>query len=113
MKRAINVHRADFIAIAALIVLAIVVIGYILEHQPAFTFGQSYYSVRAEFATSAAVTPGQGQAVTIAGVQVGQVGGVELQNGRAVVTTCSGSQGCDGTTGKCADACTAARPSHA
>ena len=36
--------------------------------------------------TSAAVTPGQGQAVTIAGVQVGQVGGVELQNGRAVVT---------------------------
>ena len=34
----------------------------------------------------AAVTPGQGQAVTIAGVQVGQVGGVSLDNGRAVVT---------------------------
>ncbi len=25
-----------------------------------------------------------------------------------VITTCSGNQGCDGTTGKCADACTAA-----
>ena len=32
------------------------------------------------------MTPGQGQAVTIAGVQVGQVGGVRLENGRAVVT---------------------------
>ena len=35
---------------------------------------------------AAAVTPGQGQAVTIAGVQVGLVGGVQLENGRAVVT---------------------------
>jgi phospholipid/cholesterol/gamma-HCH transport system substrate-binding protein len=49
-------------------------------------FGQSYYTVKAPFATAAAVTAGQGQAVTIAGVQVGQVGGVSLQDGRAVVT---------------------------
>jgi hypothetical protein len=42
--------------------------------------------VQAPFANSAAVTPGQGQAVTIAGVQVGQVGGVRLENGRAMVT---------------------------
>src|SRR6201999_284891 len=48
--------------------------------------GQSYYTVRAPFATAAAVTSGQGQAVTIAGVQVGQVGGVSLQNGQAIVT---------------------------
>ncbi len=86
MKRAIRIHRVDFLAIVALIALAILVVGYILEHQPSFTFGQSYYTVRAQFQDAAAVTAGQGQAVTIAGVEVGLVGGVELQHGRAVVT---------------------------
>lgn len=86
MKRAIRTHRFDFAAIAALIVAAFAVTVYILEHQPSFVLGQSYYTVRAPFATAAAVTPGQGQAVTIAGVQVGQIGGVSLQDGRAVVT---------------------------
>ena len=86
MRRAIAKHRTDFAAIAALIVAAFGVTLYILEHQPSFTFGQSYYTVRAQFATAAAVTSGQGQAVTIAGVQVGLVGGVTLQDGRAVVT---------------------------
>ncbi len=86
MKRAILTHRIDFAAIAILIIGAIVVSGYILEHQPSFVFGQSYYTVKAPFATGAAVTAGQGQAVTIAGVQVGQVGGVSLQDGQAVVT---------------------------
>jgi phospholipid/cholesterol/gamma-HCH transport system substrate-binding protein len=86
VRRAIRTHRFDFAAIFALIVAAVAVTLYILEHQPSFVFGQSYYTVRAPFATAAAVTPGQGQAVTIAGVQVGQIGGVTLQDGRAVVT---------------------------
>ncbi len=66
--------------------LAIVVVGYILEHQPSFTFLKSYYTVKADFASGAAITSGQGQTVDIAGVEVGQVGGVTLQDGRAVVT---------------------------
>jgi phospholipid/cholesterol/gamma-HCH transport system substrate-binding protein len=86
VKRAIAAHRVDFAAIAVLVVAAIAVSAYILEHQPSFVFGQSYYTVRAPFATAAAVTAGQGQAVTIAGVQVGQVGGVSLHNGQAIVT---------------------------
>jgi phospholipid/cholesterol/gamma-HCH transport system substrate-binding protein len=86
VRRAISIHRRDFAAIAALVVIAFAVAAYILRHQPAFTFGQSYYTVHAEFATGAAVEAGQGQAVTIAGVQVGQVGGVQLEGGRAVVT---------------------------
>jgi phospholipid/cholesterol/gamma-HCH transport system substrate-binding protein len=86
MKRAIVTHRVDFGAIVTLFAIAVVVSIYILEHQPAFQFGQSYYTVKAQFSTAAAVTGGQGQAVTIAGVQVGQVGGVSLQDGRAVVT---------------------------
>ena len=86
MRRALKAHRKDFIAIVALVAGALAVAAYVLYHQPLFMFGQSYYTVRAEFATSAAVTPGQGQAITIAGVQVGLVGGVQLEDGRAVVT---------------------------
>ncbi len=85
MKRAIRVHQRDFVAILALVVLAVAVVGYILAHQPAFTFGKSYYTVNAAFQTGAAVTAGQGQSIDIAGVEVGQVGGVKLQDGHAVV----------------------------
>jgi phospholipid/cholesterol/gamma-HCH transport system substrate-binding protein len=86
VRRAIAIHRRDFAAILALVVAALGVVTYILRHQPAFHFGQSYYSIKAEFATGAAVSAGQGQSVTIAGVQVGQVGGIQLEQGRAVVT---------------------------
>jgi phospholipid/cholesterol/gamma-HCH transport system substrate-binding protein len=86
VKRAILVHRRDFIAILALVVAAIAVALYILLHQPAFGLGKSYYVVKAQFSTGAAVTAGQGQSVDVGGVQVGLVGGVKLQNGRAVVT---------------------------
>jgi phospholipid/cholesterol/gamma-HCH transport system substrate-binding protein len=86
VKRAIVVHRGDFIAVVALVVAALAVVIYVLTHQPAFTFAKSYYTVNAPFATGAAVTAGQGQEVTIAGVQVGQVGSVKLQNGQAVVS---------------------------
>ncbi len=85
MKRAISVHRQDFAAILVLLLAAAAVVIYILGHQPAFTFGQSYYRVNAEFSTAAAVTAGQGQSVDIAGVQVGEVGGVNLVDGHAVV----------------------------
>jgi len=86
MRRALGAHRRDFVAVVGLVVLAGAIAAYILAHQPAFSFNQSYYTVRAPFSNASAVTPGQGQAVTIAGVQVGQVGGVKLVNGQAVVT---------------------------
>ena len=86
MKRAIMVHRQDFLAIIGLVVAAVAVAGYILLHQPSFGLGKSYYTVTAQFSTGAAVTAGQGQSVDVAGVQVGQVGGVQLKNGRAIVT---------------------------
>jgi phospholipid/cholesterol/gamma-HCH transport system substrate-binding protein len=86
VKRAILTHRRDFIAVTALLIGAIAVVVYVLGHQPAFTFGKSYYTVQAQFSTGAAVTAGQGQTVDIAGVEVGQVGGVQLHDGRAVVT---------------------------
>jgi phospholipid/cholesterol/gamma-HCH transport system substrate-binding protein len=86
MRRAIKVHRQDFLAVAALLVAALAVVAYVLRHQPSFTFGKSYYTVHARFSTGAAITSGQGQAVTIAGVQVGQIGGISLKDGQADVT---------------------------
>jgi phospholipid/cholesterol/gamma-HCH transport system substrate-binding protein len=86
VRRAIRTHRRDFVAIGVLVLLALATVAYILEHQPAFMFGRSYYQVNAAFATASAVTPGQGQSVTIAGVEVGLVGGFRLEQGRAVVT---------------------------
>jgi phospholipid/cholesterol/gamma-HCH transport system substrate-binding protein len=86
VRRAIRIHRVDFIAILALVACAVVVSGYIFLHQPSFTFGRSYYTVKADFSSASAVTSGQGQTVDIAGVEVGQVGGVTVANGHAVVT---------------------------
>jgi phospholipid/cholesterol/gamma-HCH transport system substrate-binding protein len=85
VKRAIRVHRGDFIAIVVLFLLAIGVSGYIFLHQPAFTVFKNYYTVYAQFDQASAVTAGQGQTVDIAGVTVGQIGGVNVQNGRAIV----------------------------
>jgi phospholipid/cholesterol/gamma-HCH transport system substrate-binding protein len=86
VRRAIRVHRGNFAAIVALVIGSIVVSGYILLHQPAFTLLKDYYVVKVPFSTAAAVKAGQGQTVNIAGVPVGQVGGTSLDNGTAIVT---------------------------
>ena len=88
MKRAIKNHLRDFVAIIVLLVLSLGVAGYILNHQRLrFPFIQSApYTLRADFSTGQALTPGQGQQVTISGVKVGLVGNVALKNGRAIVT---------------------------
>jgi phospholipid/cholesterol/gamma-HCH transport system substrate-binding protein len=85
-------YRTAFIAVIVMVVIAAVVGGYILAHEnlklPGWVpvFGRSYYTLKAEIQTAQAVTPGQGQAVTIAGAKIGEVGSVELHNGVALVT---------------------------
>ncbi len=85
-------YRTAFIAVVSMVVLAAAVGGYILAHEnltlPGWVpvLGRSYYSLKAEFQTAQAVTPGQGQAVTIAGAKVGEVESVDLRNGVALVT---------------------------
>jgi phospholipid/cholesterol/gamma-HCH transport system substrate-binding protein len=88
VKTAIRKHLGDFLAICALCVIAIGVAGYILSHERLrFPFIQSApFPVKAEFSTAQAVTPGQGQTVRVAGVRVGDIGSVHLENGHAVVT---------------------------
>jgi phospholipid/cholesterol/gamma-HCH transport system substrate-binding protein len=91
VKRAIKAHLRDFVALTVLFLIGLGVSAYILGHQrlylPAWVpgIGTDFYKVKAEFSTAQAVVPGQGQTVDIAGVQVGDIGGVELKNGVAVV----------------------------
>jgi len=92
MRRAIREHLRDFVAIGVLVVLAIVTTGVILSRQQANfpswlpILGQEHFELKGEFGSAQAITPGQGQTVNIAGIKVGSVEGVNLENGAAVVT---------------------------
>jgi phospholipid/cholesterol/gamma-HCH transport system substrate-binding protein len=85
-------YRASFIAVLTMVALAAVVGGYILAHEnlklPGWVpvLGHNYFTLEGEFQTAQAVTPGQGQAVTIAGAKIGEIASVELHNGAALVT---------------------------
>jgi phospholipid/cholesterol/gamma-HCH transport system substrate-binding protein len=88
----IRKRTRDFAAIMALILIGATVGGVILSNQrfhlPGWVplVGKNFFTLKGEFVTAQAVTPGQGQAVTIAGVQVGEISKVNLHNGRALVT---------------------------
>lgn len=92
MKRAIREHAKEFVAILALIVFAMAVTGYILANQQApypswIPFlGEDTYELKADLETGQAITPGQGQTVNVAGIKVGDITDVELDDGSAIVT---------------------------
>ena len=92
MKKAIKDHLRDFIAILLLVIAGVATTLVILVNQRADFpewfpgLGKKAFEMKAEFSTAQAVTPGQGQSVDIAGVRVGEVTGVEEQDGTAVVT---------------------------
>src|SRR2546430_1144899 len=72
-------------ALLAMMVVAVGVALYVLSHQRLRFPWESVYHVNAEFTSAQAVTPGQGQNVTVAGVTVGEISSVHLHDGRAVV----------------------------
>jgi phospholipid/cholesterol/gamma-HCH transport system substrate-binding protein len=84
-------HRKDSIAIVVLALAGIVMMLGIFTQQKASLpswlplVGEEFEHISAEFTTAQAVTPGQGQAVDIAGIQVGKVASVDLEDGHAVV----------------------------
>lgn len=88
----ISRYSGAFAAVLGMIVLAALIGGYILSQErlslPGWVpfFGHSNFVLKAEFQSGNAITPGQGQAVTIAGAKVGEIGAVELRHGVAVVT---------------------------
>ena len=89
---AIRKHLVDFLAIIGLIVVALGVASVILANQrltlPGWfpVLGQDFTEAEAELSTAQAVTPGQGQTVNVAGVEVGEISGVRLEDGKAIVT---------------------------
>jgi phospholipid/cholesterol/gamma-HCH transport system substrate-binding protein len=84
---AIRKHFKDFVAVIGLIVIAAGVSAYILSNQRLrFPIIQDKpYVLKAEFQTAQAVIAGQGQTVRVAGVRIGDIGDVELEDGRAIV----------------------------
>jgi phospholipid/cholesterol/gamma-HCH transport system substrate-binding protein len=81
----------DTIAITVLVALGIVMTLWIFTQQKASLpswvplVGEEFAHVTGEFTTAQAVTPGQGQAVDVAGIQIGKVTSVDLEDGHAVV----------------------------
>src|SRR4051794_31718658 len=81
----------DTLAIIILAAAGVVMTLWIFTQQKASLpnwvpiVGEEFDHITGDFATAQAVTPGQGQAVDIAGIQVGKVTSVDLEDGHAVV----------------------------
>jgi phospholipid/cholesterol/gamma-HCH transport system substrate-binding protein len=92
MRRAIREHMRDFIAIIGIVVIGLATTYVILSQQqqpyPSWIpfLGDDQFELKAELGTAQAITPGQGQTVNMAGVEVGDIREVDLEDGRAIVT---------------------------
>jgi len=84
---AIKKNLADFLAVVGVIVLGLAIGTYLLANQRLRfpLVEEPFYTVKAELPDAQAVTPGQGQTVVSAGVRIGDIGKVDLEDGRAVV----------------------------
>jgi phospholipid/cholesterol/gamma-HCH transport system substrate-binding protein len=88
MRTAISKHLRDFIAVAVLITLALGITYYIFQEQRLRIpiLEEKPFELKAEFETAQAVVPGQGQTIRVAGVRVGDVSDVAVEDGVGVVT---------------------------
>jgi phospholipid/cholesterol/gamma-HCH transport system substrate-binding protein len=92
LNKAFRSNIKAAIALLGLIVLGVAVGSYILSNQrinpPAWVpvVGKDSFHLKAKVESVQGILPGQGQAVNISGIKVGDVGGVELVEGRAVIT---------------------------
>jgi phospholipid/cholesterol/gamma-HCH transport system substrate-binding protein len=92
MSRALREHSRDVLAIIGLVLAGLFAVTVILVNQRATLpswvplIGSNEFELKGEFTTAQAVTPGQGQAVDIAGIKVGEISGVTLEDGHAVVS---------------------------
>jgi phospholipid/cholesterol/gamma-HCH transport system substrate-binding protein len=87
MKRAIAKNAKWVVAIFGLALLSAAVTGYILTQQGfRFPWQPDPQRIYVDLENAQAVTPGQGQQVQVAGVQIGKIGAVKLEEGRARVT---------------------------
>jgi phospholipid/cholesterol/gamma-HCH transport system substrate-binding protein len=87
VKLAIRKHWRDFLAVIGLFLIGLAVATYILSQQE-FRFPlveETPKRIAMEIENAQAVQPGQGQTVRVAGVEVGRIADVKLENGMAVV----------------------------
>lgn len=71
--------------ILGFVVLAATVAIYIARQERLRWPWETVMHISAYFSSGQAVTPGQGQQVTIAGVKIGEIGSVQLKDGRALI----------------------------
>jgi phospholipid/cholesterol/gamma-HCH transport system substrate-binding protein len=88
MTRVIRKHLRDFIAVAVLAAIALGTAYYILNEQRLRIplVEEKAFILKAEFSDAQGVRPGQGQTIRVAGMRIGDIGKVELEDGRAIVT---------------------------
>jgi phospholipid/cholesterol/gamma-HCH transport system substrate-binding protein len=86
--RTIRKRLKEFLAIAGLILVAVAASLYILDQQRMRfpLIEDAPFVLKAEFSTAQAVVAGQGQTIRVSGVRIGDIGGVELRDGRAIVS---------------------------
>jgi phospholipid/cholesterol/gamma-HCH transport system substrate-binding protein len=88
MTSAIRKYLPQFVAVTVLLVIALVTTYVILQEQRLRipVLEERPFELKAEISTAQAVEPGQGQTIRVAGVRIGDVADVELDDGIAVVT---------------------------
>jgi len=88
MATVIRKNLRNFISVMVLVVFAAIT-SYVIVQQQRLripVLEEKPFELKADFQTAQAVVAGQGQTIDIAGVRIGDVNSVELQNGIAVVT---------------------------
>jgi phospholipid/cholesterol/gamma-HCH transport system substrate-binding protein len=92
VRKALRFYSSSFIALIVLVAVGLGTLFVILSQQASALpswfpiLGEDRLELKAELETAQAVTPGQGQAVNMSGVKVGDITAVELEDGVAVVT---------------------------
>jgi phospholipid/cholesterol/gamma-HCH transport system substrate-binding protein len=85
LRKAIRRYGRHMLALSGIVAIALAVAAYVTVHQRLRFPWQDEIQIYAEFESANAVTPGQGQTVDVAGVKIGDIGDVRLENGVAVV----------------------------
>jgi phospholipid/cholesterol/gamma-HCH transport system substrate-binding protein len=88
VRRILFRNVVSFVSMIGLFLLAAYTTLYILDHQNLRlpVLDEKAWTLRAEFTTAQAVVPGQGQTIRVSGIRIGDVTGVSLRDGRALVT---------------------------
>lgn len=89
--RGVRKQLPNVLWLCGMALVGLAVGAYLLSHQripwPGWVpgLGKDYFYVNAEFENAAGVLPGQGNAVTVAGVKVGEIAGERLKDGKALL----------------------------